>query len=136
MKKLISGFTLIELLICIAIIGILSSIALPSYLSYMQDGRRADIQHQILQQVAILERQYTRMGGYPDSLVIAATDYYSFTYAPSAAAALTPATNDSTTFTIQAQPTHSQSTDKCGTLSVNHQGIQGVTSGMIADCWN
>lgn len=37
-----NGFTLIELLISIAIIGILSSIALPSYQEYMRASKRTD----------------------------------------------------------------------------------------------
>lgn len=36
------GFSLIELLITVAIIGILAGIAVPSYNSYMEKGRRTD----------------------------------------------------------------------------------------------
>ena len=76
------AFTLIELLIVIAIMGILTTVVLPSYQSYIQDGRRSEAQRTIIQQVALLERQYTRMGGYPDGLVVPASEskYYSFSY--------------------------------------------------------
>lgn len=36
------GFTLIEIMIVVAIIGILTGIALPAYQAYIQKGRRAD----------------------------------------------------------------------------------------------
>ena len=41
MKKQ-NGFTLIELMIVVAIIGVLSAIAYPSYQSYMKKSARAD----------------------------------------------------------------------------------------------
>ncbi|MDA7746142.1 type IV pilin protein [Psychromonas sp.] len=136
---LVKGFTLIELLVVIAIIGLLSAIALPAYSNFIQDGRRADVQQTLLQNVAVLERQYTRLGGYPDSFTIASSDYYSFTYAPSAdALASAIDLNDSTTFTLSATPvtTSSQSDDPCKVLSVNHQGVK-LANGLEnqSGCW-
>jgi len=129
------GFTLIEMMVVVAIMGILYSVALPSYSQYVQDARRADIQQEMLQQVAHLERQYTRLGGYPDTSVIPTTDYYSFSYVPSVAAAATPGIeNDSSTFTLTATPKSgtSQSDDECGAMGINHQGI---TTANFVRCW-
>ncbi len=126
------GFTLIELLVAIAIIAILSSTALPTYTSYMQGGRRVDAQHFLLQQAAALERQYTRLGGYPDSFDIDSSDYYSFSYQASTSAAATTDANDSTTFVITSTPTGSQSGDSCGAMTINQQGATTPTG---SDCW-
>ena len=119
-------------MITVAIIGILTSIALPSYISYMQDGRSVEVQHYALQQTAILERQYTREGKYRDAgadsgeFDIAATDYYSFTYAPA---------NLGTEFLLTLTPKSgsSQSDDRCGEMSIDHLGD---TKGSAADCWD
>jgi type IV pilus assembly protein PilE len=51
------GFTLIELIVTVTIIGILASIAIPSYTSYVARGHRANAQSFLLE-VAQKEQQY------------------------------------------------------------------------------
>lgn len=79
MKKNTSGFTLIELMIVVAIVGILSSIAYPSYVEHVLKGRRVIAQGELLAFASAMEQYYIqngsdyREGGVDD----AAPDVYS-----------------------------------------------------------
>lgn len=59
-----SGFTLIELMITVAIVGILASIALPSYDSYIKRANRLDAKSALLENAQFLERNYTENNKY------------------------------------------------------------------------
>tara|TARA_B110000196_G_scaffold259003_1_gene229871 strand:- start:99 stop:638 length:540 start_codon:yes stop_codon:yes gene_type:complete len=52
------GFTLIELMIVIAIIGILVSVAMPSYRHYVLESQREDTMAKLLQIIQLQERFY------------------------------------------------------------------------------
>ena len=61
------GFTLIELLIAMAVIAILSAIAIPSYSAYVIRGQRAAAKAVLLQTAQAMERYYTAKSFYPDA---------------------------------------------------------------------
>jgi len=54
------GFTLIELMIAVVIIGIIASIAYPSYTRYVERSVRSDGQTALLQAASEMERCYSR----------------------------------------------------------------------------
>ncbi|TMU28866.1 prepilin-type N-terminal cleavage/methylation domain-containing protein [Halomonas sp. ATBC28] len=58
------GFTLIELMIVLVIIGIVASIAYPSYTRYVQKSVRTDAHAGLMQAASELERCYTRSYSY------------------------------------------------------------------------
>lgn len=59
-----NGFTLIELMIAVAVIGILSAIAIPSYQSSMIKSRRADAQAALMNFANGMERHFTEESTY------------------------------------------------------------------------
>jgi len=62
------GFTLIELMIVVAIIGIITAIAYPSYTEQMEKGRRSDGQAFILGIQGAMERHVFDNNTYAESM--------------------------------------------------------------------
>lgn len=63
-----SGFTLIELMIVVAIIGILSAIAMPAYNSYILKGKVKAAQADLVALSLNIENSYQRQLSYPASI--------------------------------------------------------------------
>lgn len=137
-----AGFSLIELVIVVAIVGILSAIAYPSYLQSITKSRRAAAEACLANFATHMERFYTTNmryteadGSAPD---LPALDCASaqgtgehYTYAFNAAPTVS-------TFVLQAQPKGTQATRDagCGTLTLNHAGTRNVTGSYGVDnCW-
>lgn len=62
------GFTLIELLITVAIIGILSAIAIPSYGKYVTRSKRSEATSNLLQLASLQEQFYRDFRVYAQSV--------------------------------------------------------------------
>ena len=58
------GFSLIELMIAVAVVGLIASIAYPSYLDYVRKANRAEAQGSILELAQWMEREFTVNGTY------------------------------------------------------------------------
>ncbi|ART52547.1 prepilin-type cleavage/methylation domain-containing protein [Acidovorax carolinensis] len=139
MKRQHQGFTLIEVMIVVAIVGILSAIAYPSYTEYIQRGHRADARAGLLQAQQWLERASTATGVYPIALPATltwATDptkRYTIGFADGN-------TNAAYTLVATRKSGGPQANDKCGNFTLTHTGVRGAlnyaSSTSATECWN
>ena len=144
-----NAFTLIELMVAVAIVGILASIAYPTYQDSVMKSRRADAKGALLGFENAMERYFTvnntylgaggTDGSHADtgapriynttSPIGGGTAYYNLTISAATAS----------TYTLNAEPTSVQDGDKCGTLTLTHRnekGVLGAHTGITAtDCW-
>jgi type IV pilus assembly protein PilE len=148
MKIKLRGFTLIELMITVAIVGILASIAYPSYMEQIRKGKRADAKAALTSFANAMEIYKMQNGNsYVDAGTVGGTPANSgapkSTVFPStipisggtptynlAIAAIPPLSTS--TYTIIATPV--DSSDPCGTFKLTNNGVQTVT-GSGTDCW-
>lgn len=119
------GFTLIELMIVVAIIGIISSIAYPSYTGYVIESRRADGMALINQIMQAQERFY--INSYTYSADLTAVGYGSASAIDSdgghyKVTATACGTGINACVLLTATPQGGQSSD--GPLSLNSQGAK------------
>lgn len=129
MKKLQTGFTLIELLAVVAIIGILVAVALPNYQEHVRSARRTAAMGCLMERSHFMERWYSGNMTYVGAGATIPNCDGSVTqyYAIGVPAALT-----ATTFTLSAVPSGDQSSDRCGTLSINQAGAKSASA---TNCW-
>ena len=130
------GFTLMELMIVVAIVGILASIAYPSYQQYVLKSWRANASSCLLELAARMERRYTANSSYKGTSIPTSgcttegsmSDRYEFSF---------PADPTQASFTLQAVPVKAgpQEADTCGTLTINELGQKG-SGGTVSECWS
>ena len=131
-KKIkITGFSLLELVIVLAVIGVLLTLAIPSYQRYTQRVHRAEAIRMMLAIADCQERVRAGTGFYDTSSCGEGfnSDSHELRIEP-------PDNVASLEFTIIAQPRQG-SDDACGNLSLNQAGTRGISGNQAAvnKCW-
>lgn len=137
------GFTLVELMVVVAIIGILASIALPSYREYVRRANRTVVKSLLSEITSRQEsfrsdrRRYAltlkELGYAGDPTYVDAEGRGSAAKTTDTIYEVSFKTAENLSYTLLASPTGSQSDDtKCGDFSLTSTGAR--TAGN-ADCW-
>ena len=121
-----NGFTLIELMVTVVIIGILASIAIPSYQRYVLSSRRAQAQSEMLRIQLGLEKWRANNSSYATATLAGvaptvANTYYNYS--------ITGATGSAYTINAAAQGAQTNDTG-CTALTLNQSSAKTP-----AGCW-
>lgn len=128
------GFSLLEVMIVVVIVGILASIAYPSYREHVLRGNRVEGQALLMEAAARQERFYAQNNSYVTSdtnrsqLNVGESKYAKY-YDLSVGA------NGSNGYLLTA--TQKFGDGDCGNLTLNEQGVKGRTGSgkTVEECW-
>lgn len=124
-----AGFTLIELMIAVAIVGILTMIAYPSYQGYLLKGNRASAQA-FLMNVAQRQQQYflDNRAYAPDlATLLVTTPLIPNDVSPYYTIEVTTSAGPPPSFTITARPQGNQNRNNEPVLTINQTGAKTPT---------
>lgn len=145
------GFTLIELMITVVIVGVLASLAYPSYIEYVARGHRTQLKSQMVAAQQWMERYYSERYFYGDNANATANTAFGnqgFSQSPTSGEGAARYTlgvtvaNSGQTYTITATRTGTMANDRCDNPTVTNTGVKGIkdkssaqAASLVADCW-
>ena len=143
MKKYTRGFTIIDLMIVVAIIGLLSSVAIPNYSEYVLNSKRGYAQESMMELAVNLQRvrnkTFSFVNGVSMNEPTAAVGPNTISYRGSVIYNLTVPQVNANTFTIQATPQNGMANNGPMQLIYINGQLQGTwdddNNGSFTEIW-
>ena len=132
-----AGFTLIEVVVVVAIIGILTAIAIPSYTAYIMRSNRSDARSQLLMASQWMERVRNESGSYATFGALPGTLLQSPATGPARYNIGVTAVGTGV-YTLTATAVGTMAADVCQTITVTNTGVRGFSGGgsSMVTCWD
>lgn len=123
---------MIELMIVVAIVGILASIAYPSYQEYGRRAKRAEARAHLLDAASLMERFYSDNNQYATTLgaarILPSTENGHYNISVNGV------TGNNQLYNLVADPIFDDA--KCDNLTLTQDGDQSENgTGTVAECW-
>lgn len=134
MRKYMRGVTLMELMIVVVVLGILTSVAYPSYRQYAARAKRVEAKSALLQIATMQERFYLQNNRYTTDMTMLGFPVGANFLTDSDSYIVTVTAADAATFNATA--TYQNADDeatKCLAFTIDGRGTK--TSAPHADCW-
>ena len=127
------GFTLTEVFIVVGLLGVLFSLALPQYRTYLQRGQRVEAVRMLTTAAACQERHRASAGTYDTNLCISISDneHYRLSIEPTAS-------TSSDIYVLIADPIELAGNENCGSLSLDQAGTRAISGPAqnLWECWS
>ena len=126
------GITLIELLTVIIILGVLASIAVPTYRRYLVRSQRSEAKIALLQLQTAQEKYYSQYNRYTDKVTTKSTS--------TTPGLGLPGTTETGKYQVSVTnlAVGGQEDDKdCGSFTITERGVRGNSTGAqhVQNCW-
>ena len=126
-----NAYTLTEILVALALVAILTAVAIPSYRDYIVRTNRSEATDALLNAARCQEQLYAKFNAFNANACegVSPGGLYTVTITTS---------NSNQNFVATATPSSGQSSDACGTLTLSDTGVKtahGNTGTYAQNCW-